>query len=70
MGRAGREGVAQGSVAQEGVAQEAGIPAATVRVEDPKLRPAARRTEPVPADDDLGALADDIPAEPDPRSTG
>ncbi len=68
-GRAAAAG-SPGGVAQERVPQKAGIPAATFRVEDPKLRPAAGRTEPVPADDDLGALADDIAAEPDPRSAG
>jgi len=57
-------------VGEERVAGEAGIPAAAVGVQDPQLGPAARRPEPVAADDHLGPLADHVPAEPDPRSTG
>lgn len=46
---------------------QAGVPVAAVRVEDPELCPPPRRPEPVPGDDHLRPLADDIPAEPDPR---
>jgi hypothetical protein len=57
-------------IGEERVAQEAGIPAAPFRVEDPNLCSTPCRPEPVPADEHLGALPDDIPAEADPRSTG
>ena len=46
---------------------QAGIAGAAVGIEDSQLRPAARRPEPVSGDDDLGALADDVPSQPDPR---
>jgi hypothetical protein len=59
-----------GRIGEERVAPEAGVPAAPLRVEDPKLCPPACRSEPVSADEHLGALPDDIPTEPDPRSTG
>ncbi len=57
-------------IGEERVAQEAGVPATPLRVEDPNLCSTPRRPEPVPADEHFGALPDDIPAEADPRSTG
>lgn len=52
---------------EERIPAQAGVPVAAVRVEDPELRPPPRRPEPVPGDDHLRPLADDIPPEPDPR---
>ena len=49
---------------------EAGVALAAVRVEDPEGRSPARRAGPVAGDDHLRSLADDVAAEPDPRSTG
>jgi hypothetical protein len=49
---------------------EAGVALAAVRVEDPEGRPAARWAGPIAGDDHLRSLADDIPSQPDPRSTG
>jgi len=60
----------QKPLTQERLALETGVPTASLGVEDPQLCPATRWPEPVPADDHLGPLSDDIPAEPDPRSTG
>jgi hypothetical protein len=57
-------------IGEELVPSEAGIPAAAFGIQDPQLRPTTRWPEPVPADDHLGPLADHVPAEPDPRSTG
>jgi hypothetical protein len=57
-------------VGEERLAEEAGIPAAALRVQDPELRPPPRRTGSVPGDDYLRPLADDVPAEPDPRPLG
>ena len=59
-----------GGIGEERIAPEAGIPPTALGVEDPQLCPAARWPEPVAADDHLGPLADDVPAEPDPRSAG
>ena len=59
-----------GRIGEERLTPEAGISATAFGVEDPQLGPAARRPEPVPADDHLGPLADHVPAEPDPRPTG
>ncbi len=55
---------------EERIAAEAGVPVATLRVEDPEHRPPARRAEPAPGDHHLRPLADDVPPEPDPRPTG
>ncbi len=52
---------------EERIPAQAGVPIAAVGVEDPELRPSPRRPEPVPGDDHLRPLADDIPSEPDPR---
>lgn len=52
---------------EERIPAQAGVPVAAVGVEDPELRPPPRRSEPVPGDDHLRPLADDIPPEPDPR---
>ena len=59
-----------GGVGEERLAEEAGVPTATLRVEDPELRPPPRRAGPVPGDDHLRPLADDIPTEPDPGPSG
>jgi hypothetical protein len=45
---------------------ETAVPLATLGVEDPELRPAARRPVPAAGHGRLGPLADDVPAEPDP----
>ena len=49
---------------------EAGVALPSVGVQDPEGRSPARWTSPVAGDDHLRSLADDVPAEPDPRSTG
>jgi hypothetical protein len=59
-----------GGVGEEWLAEEAGIPIAALRVEDPEFRPPPRRAGPVPGDDHLRPLADDVAAEPDPRPPG
>ena len=59
-----------GGVGEERLAEEAGIPAAALRVQDPELRPSPRRAGSVPGDNHLRPLADDVPAEPDPRPLG
>ena len=48
---------------------ETAVPVATLGVEDPKLRPSARRSVPAPGDDGLRPLADDIATEPDPAAS-
>ena len=45
---------------------ETAVPLATLGVQDPELRPSARRPVAAPGDERLGPLADDVPAEPDP----
>jgi len=55
---------------QELFPAEAGVALASVGVEDPEGRPPPRRSGPVPGDEHLGSLADDVPAETDPRSAG
>ena len=55
---------------QEARPAEAGIALPTVGVQDPEGCPPARWASPVAGDDHLRSLADDVPAEPDPRSTG
>ena len=54
----------------EALATEAGVALAAVRIEDPEGRPATRRAGPVAGDDHLRSLADHVPAEPEPRSSG
>lgn len=54
---------------EEPVVEEAGVPLTAFRVEDPELRSPPGRTEPIAGDRDLCPLPDDIPSEPDPRST-
>ena len=49
---------------------EAGVARPTVRVQDPEGRPAARWAGPAAGDHHLRSLADHVPTEPDPRSTG
>src|SRR5688500_3423442 len=55
---------------QEALAAEAGVALAAVGVQDLEGRPAAGWPGPVTGDDHLRSLADHVPAEPDPRSTG
>jgi hypothetical protein len=55
---------------EEVVARQAGVALISVGVEDPEAGPAARRAEAVPGDDHVRPLADDVPAEPDPRLAG
>ena len=62
-GRLNRPGV------QQLLAAEAGVALASVRVQDPEGRSPARWSGPIAGDDHLRALADHVPAEPDPRST-
>ena len=45
---------------------ETAVPLATLGVEDPELRPSARRPVAAAGDERLGPLADDVPPEPDP----
>ena len=52
------------------VAAEAGVALTALCVEDPELRPPARRTMPVAGDGHLRPLADDVAPEPDPRPPG
>jgi hypothetical protein len=49
---------------------ETAVPLATLGVEDPELRPSARRSVAAAGHERLGPLADDVPPEPDPRSPG
>ena len=60
----------RGLVDEEVVAAETGVALATLRVEDPERRPPPRRTRMVAGDHHLRPLADDVPAEPDPRPPG
>ncbi|MEA2518574.1 MAG: hypothetical protein QOF49_654, partial [Chloroflexota bacterium] len=48
---------------------ETAVPLATLGVEDPELRPSARRPVATPGDERLGPLADDVASEPDPGAT-
>ena len=49
---------------------EAGVALPAVGVEDPQRRPPPWWAGAVARDDHLRSLADDVPSEPDPRSTG
>ena len=70
MGRSGAAAVAGGGGrASSSGAAEAGVPVATLGVDDLEARAAPRRPEVVAVDDDLGLLADDVAAEPEPRPT-
>jgi hypothetical protein len=53
--------------AEKAVAPEARVPLPTLRIEDPERRSLPRRPVPVAGNERLGALADDIAPEPDPR---
>jgi hypothetical protein len=55
---------------QEVLATEAGVTLAAVRIEDSERRPPAGWAGPVAGDDHLRSLADDVPSEANPRSTG
>ena len=55
---------------EEGFPAEAGVALAAVGIEDPEGDPAAGRTGPVAGDEDLGGLADDVPAQADPGLPG
>ena len=57
-------------VTEQVVVTEAGVALPAVGVQDPEGRSPARWASPVPGDDHLRSLADHVPAEPDPRSTG
>jgi hypothetical protein len=59
-----------GLVDQQDVPGETRIPLAAIGVEDPEGRPTARRTVAVVRDERLGALADDVAAQADPRPAG
>ena len=50
--------------------REAGVALAALRVEDPERRPPPRRAVAVARDQRLGALADDVASEADPRPAG
>ena len=62
-------GPGRGLVDQQGVPGETAVPLAALGVEDPERRPTPRRTVSVVRDERLGALADDVSTEPDPRAT-
>ena len=51
------------------LAGKAGVAIVALRVEDPQLRPPARRAEPVARDHHLRPLPDHVPTEADPRSS-
>jgi hypothetical protein len=70
LGLAVRSGQLNRPGVQEFIASEAGVALASVRVQDPEGRPAARRAGPIAGDDYLRSLADDVSTEPDPGSTG
>ena len=63
-GRRRRSGV----VAEERPGGGDSVPLAALGVEDPELRPAARRAVAAVGDERLGPLADDVAPEPDPRA--
>ena len=54
-------------VDEEGVVGETGVPLTALGVEDPERRPPPRRPVAVVRDERLGALADDVAAQADPR---
>ena len=56
-----------GLIDQQDVPGETRVPLAALGVEDPEGRPTPRRTVAVVRDERLGALSDDVAAEPDPR---
>jgi hypothetical protein len=60
----------RGLVDQQGIPGEARVPLAALGVEDPEGRPTPRRTVAVVRDERLGALADDVAAQADPRPAG
>jgi hypothetical protein len=70
LGPALRPGQLNRPGTEQVLASEAGVPLASVRVQDPEGRPPARWSGPVASDDHLRVLANHVPAEPDPRSTG
>lgn len=55
---------------EQPIVEQAGIPLAALRVEDPQLRMSPRRTEPVASDGHFRPLPDDVPPETDPRPAG
>lgn len=57
-------------VPEQVLAQEACVPIAALRIEDPELRRSAGDAVPVPADGHHGPLPDDVAAEVDPRPPG
>jgi hypothetical protein len=60
----------QPPVKEQLVAAEAGVARPSVGIQDPEGRSPARRSGAITRDHHLRSLADDVPAEPDPRSTG
>lgn len=71
LGRALRLGqLNQPPVAEQLVAPEAGVARASVGVQDPEGRSPAGWAGAIARDHHLRSLADHVPAEPDPRSTG
>ena len=68
--RRGRSPGRTDGIEQERVVGEAGIPFATIGIEDPQRRPTPGRTVAVVGDERLRALADDIATQADPRSAG
>jgi hypothetical protein len=70
LGRALRSGQLNRPRVQEVLAAEAGVALAAVRVEDPEGCSPPGWTGPVAGDDHLRSLADHVPSEADPRSTG
>lgn len=57
-------------IAEQVVAAKAGVARPSVGVQDPEGRPPAGWAGAIARDDHLRSLADHVPAEPDPRSTG
>src|SRR5262245_10344628 len=52
--------------AQQRRLREAGVPVATLGIDDLQVRAAPRRPEVIAVHDDLGLLADDVATEPEP----
>ena len=60
----------RGLIEEEIRAAETGVPFTALGVEDPEGRPFARRPVSIAGDHGLRALADDVPAQPDPGTPG
>jgi hypothetical protein len=70
LGPALRLGQLNRPTTQKVLAPEAGVTRPSIGVQDPEGRPPAGWTGAIARDDHLRSLADHVPAEPDPRSTG